>query len=117
MQCGPVIGEASDLLADSPVCLTNLSRRASWERFIYLYGEVNPVDRNFTIAECVWHVRIQLGNDQSTADTRPFNGCRKDVDLNPETLPSRGTVVWTRTASTGREMSNRRGTSDRRIGR
>ena len=84
LQCGAVIGKASDQLADIPVCLDNLSRRDRWERLVYLDSEVDPVNREFSVAKCVWHVRIELGNDQSTIDTRPLNSGRKNVDLDSE---------------------------------
>jgi hypothetical protein len=54
------------------------------ERLVDLDGQVDPVERELTVAKRVGHVRVHLGHDQAAGGPDPFDRRREDVDLDPE---------------------------------
>ena len=114
-----VIGKTSDPFADSPVRLVNLSKRSRWEGLVGLDSDINPVDRKFTVAKCVWHVRIQLGHHRIHHVPVPVQSRagRMLTSIPSETFPSRGTEVWIDGVEPAGRSRTGRGTSDKRIGR
>ena len=63
----------------------------SWQRSVDENTDINVIDVNDPVAEDMGHVRIDLGNDESTSLLGRVEGGRQHLDLNTH---AHGAIAW-----------------------